>query len=70
MLIGDEIEHVNNTANLQYSRPFDRGYLTNWDSEYKVWQRVLGEAKLKVCEEGGGGRGWAGPGEVCLGVPS
>lgn len=46
--MGDEIELVNNTANLQYIRPFDRGYLTNWDSEHQVWNRAFGENKLKV----------------------
>ena len=49
VLVGDEIELVQNTANLQYSRPFDRGYLNTWDSEYQVWRRLLGDQKLKVC---------------------
>lgn len=48
VLVGEEIDNVNNTANLQYSRPFDRGYLTNWEPEYKVWQRVISDGKLKV----------------------
>lgn len=48
MLVGDEIDLVQNTANLQYSRPFDRGYLNTWDSEIQVWRRLFGEQKLKV----------------------
>ena len=47
-MVGDEIELVNNTANLTYNRPFDRGYLNNWASEYPVWRRVFGEGRLKV----------------------
>ena len=48
-LVADELEQVNNTANLTYTRPFDRGYLTNWQSELQVWRRVLGpEGQLKV----------------------
>lgn len=47
--MADELEQVNNTANLTYTRPFDRGYLTNWQSELQVWRRVLGpEGQLKV----------------------
>ena len=47
--MADELELVNNTANLTYTRPFDRGYLTNWQSEHQVWRRVLGpEGQLKV----------------------
>lgn len=45
--MADELEQVNNTANLTYTRPFDRGYLTNWQSEVQVWRRVL-DGPLKV----------------------
>lgn len=48
LLVGDDIDLVNNTANLQYMRPFDRGYLTNWEAENQVWKRAFGETKLKV----------------------
>lgn len=48
-LVADELEQVNNTANLTYTRPFDRGYLNDWRSEHQVWRRVLGpEGLLKV----------------------
>ncbi len=61
--MADELELVNNTANLTYSRPFDRGYLTNWQSEHHVWRRVLGaEGKLKVgVRECFGGKGRVAP---------
>ncbi|GAB5030071.1 carotene isomerase, partial [Nannochloropsis oceanica] len=48
LLVGDDIDLVNNTANLQYTRPFDRGYLTNWEAENQVWKRAFGETNLKV----------------------
>jgi hypothetical protein len=50
-LVGDEINQVANTGNLHFTRPFDRGYLTQWEPELAVWRRLFGENKLKVPEK-------------------
>lgn len=42
------MDSVNNTANLQYTRPFDRGYLTDWEAEHQIWVRAFGASKAKV----------------------
>lgn len=33
---GDEIDSIQNTSQLIFSRPFDRGYLINWNLERDV----------------------------------
>lgn len=40
-LTADQIDAFNNGSLLQFNRPFDRGYLNNWQSEIEVWSRVL-----------------------------
>ena len=35
-LIGDDIDEVKNGSLLNYMRPFDRGYLNNWQAEIEV----------------------------------
>ncbi len=39
--IGDEIDQIQNTSQLSLSRPFDRGYLTNWNIEKEVAHQIL-----------------------------
>lgn len=34
--IGDEIDGIRNGSQLKFTRPFDRGHLTNWQIEYDV----------------------------------
>jgi actin-related protein 6 len=47
-LVGDQIETFNNGSLLNFTRPFDRGYLNNWQCEIEVWTRLFGEhCKLK-----------------------
>lgn len=33
---GDEIDSIQNTSQLHFLRPFDRGYLVNWNVEKEV----------------------------------
>lgn len=46
VLIGDEVDSIRTGALLQYSRPFDRGYVTNWHCEIEVWTRLFGTSSL------------------------
>lgn len=48
VLVGDEIDSVYNGATLRYQRPFDRGFLLNWQYENEIWQRVFGPAHLNI----------------------
>ena len=47
-LVGDEVDSYVNGSLLQYMRPFERGYLTNWPCEVDVWNRVFGKAGLHI----------------------
>jgi actin-related protein 6 len=50
-LISDQIEQFNNGSLLQFIRPFDRGYLNNWQCEIEVWTRLFNEhCRLKPQE--------------------
>lgn len=41
-VVGDEIDTVTGaTSQLRFSRPFDRGYLVNWNVERDIWHRML-----------------------------
>ena len=41
-VVGDEIDSVQGaTSQLRFSRPFDRGYLTNWNIERDIWERMF-----------------------------
>ena len=47
-LVGDQVDSTFNGSLLQYTRPFDRGYLVNWQSEQEVWSRLFGASGLNV----------------------
>lgn len=40
-LIGDQIDSYVHGSQLLFNRPFDRGYLNNWQSEIDVWNQIL-----------------------------
>lgn len=40
-LISDRIDQYLNGSLLQFSRPLDRGYITNWKSEVAVWSHAF-----------------------------
>lgn len=48
VFVADEIDTVYNGATLHYTRPFDKGFLTNWQCELEVWQRVFGSPHLNI----------------------
>jgi|MDTB01.1.fsa_nt_gb actin-related protein 6 len=41
LLIGDQVEEVQNGSLLHYTRPFERGYLTNPAVEIEIWDRLF-----------------------------
>jgi actin-related protein 6 len=46
ILMGDDIDYIANGSLLQYSRPFDRGYLNNWGVEIDIWNRMLSHSSM------------------------
>jgi len=48
ILVADEVDTVYNGATLRYQRPFDRGFLLNWQHEIEIWQRVFGPTHLNI----------------------
>ncbi len=42
-LVSDQIDSFNNGSMLHYTRPFDRGYLNNWQCEIEIWTRLFSE---------------------------
>jgi actin-related protein 6 len=46
-LISDQLKDCLNTSSLQLARPFDRGYLNNWQCELEVWSYLF-QDKYKV----------------------
>ncbi|KAI8146488.1 actin-related protein 6-like protein, partial [Fennellomyces sp. T-0311] len=45
--IGDQLEQCTDFSSLYYRLPFERGFLTNWDVERPIWNRVF-EKVLQV----------------------
>jgi actin-related protein 6 len=45
-LVGDDVENITNGSLLRYTRPFDRGYLVNWNTEMEVWSMMLDKHHL------------------------
>ncbi|CAM9350285.1 unnamed protein product [Discosporangium mesarthrocarpum] len=49
LLVGDEtVNAVKDSSQLTFQRPFDRGYLINWETESEVWTRMMGRKFLNV----------------------
>jgi actin-related protein 6 len=48
ILVADEVDNCFNGSLLQYNRPFDRGYLVNWQCETEVWSRLFGSGGLNI----------------------
>jgi actin-related protein 6 len=46
-LIADQVQDFLNASLLQFVRPFDRGYLNNWQCEIEVWTYLFHE-KMKL----------------------
>ena len=41
VLVGDEVDSAQNGSLLSYTRPFDRGYITNMHCQIEVWSRLF-----------------------------
>lgn len=50
-MIADQIDMFDNGSLLLFNRPFDRGYLNNWQSEIDVWTRVFGGMNLSFNDD-------------------
>jgi actin-related protein 6 len=48
ILVADQVDACLNGSLLQYNRPFDRGYLVNWQYEMEVWTKLFGPSGLSV----------------------
>lgn len=46
-LRGDEINNAQDSAALTYIRPFDRGYVVNWNPLMDIWKYILEEKYQK-----------------------
>ena len=51
VLIGDQVDEVANGSLLSYTRPFERGYMTNVHCQTEVWSRLFTKI-LKVANPG------------------
>jgi actin-related protein 6 len=50
-LVGDDSENIDlvgDFSQLIYSRPFEKGYLVNWQLQTEVWDRLFSETHLNV----------------------
>lgn len=43
ILIGDDTDNILDGSLLQYTRPFDRGYVNNWGCELDIWSKIFNE---------------------------
>ena len=48
ILVGDQLNECFNGSLLNYTRPFDRGYLNNMACEVEVWTRIFDKDHLNV----------------------
>ena len=41
VLVGDQMEEVHDKSTLKYTRPFERGYMTNPHCQIEIWRRLI-----------------------------
>mmetsp|Transcript_24588 Transcript_24588/g.54639 ORF Transcript_24588/g.54639 Transcript_24588/m.54639 type:complete len:185 (+) Transcript_24588:51-605(+) len=46
-LVSDQVYDSRSDSQLSLSRPYDRGYLTNWQCEIDIWTYLLNQPTLK-----------------------
>lgn len=51
LFVADQIDEIYDFSSLHYRRPIERGYVTNWDFEKQVWQRIFNKKVLNVKPE-------------------
>jgi actin-related protein len=47
-LVGDEVSLAKDFSALFYRRPFERGYVVNWELEMEIWNRAFSKHVLGV----------------------
>ncbi|KAI8471017.1 MAG: Actin/actin-like protein [Monoraphidium minutum] len=57
--VGDALLEAKDIMALNMRRPFDRGYMVQWDLEKEIWARAFKSAALSKKGPGGGGGGGA-----------
>ena len=49
-LVSEQVTQYQNGALLEFTRPFERGYLTNWQAEIEVWAHLFHNSKCSPQE--------------------
>ena len=49
--VGDAIDHCKDPSQLRFRRPFDKGFLMNWDVTQELWDRAFGREVLNIDAE-------------------
>ena len=51
LLVGEQtVSGVKDYSSLEYVRPVDRGYITNWDTQAEIWSQVFDDSHLDIAE--------------------
>ena len=46
--IADQLEERDDTSSLLFQRPFEKGYLCNWDAEREIWDRIFSKDVMNI----------------------
>lgn len=49
VLVGDQMEEVHDKSSLKYTRPFERGYMTNPNCQIEIWKRLFETPEMLGC---------------------
>ncbi len=49
LFVGDQCDEIIDFSALNYRRPFERGYVVNWELQTMIWDRCFGSKNLNVC---------------------
>jgi actin-related protein 6 len=49
LVVGIEIDEARSINQLNFRRPFDRGYVINWSLQGNIWSRMLDQLMPQVC---------------------
>jgi actin-related protein 6 len=47
-VVAEQCDKILDWSGAQYSRPVDKGYVTDWKLEQRIWDRILGKHNLNV----------------------
>lgn len=48
VLVADEVLSLNGASKVNFNRPVDRGYVTNWEVQDRVWRRMFKELHVST----------------------